>query len=247
MKSLLFFMMLLLSVSYSYAHVNSDTTKVKTTFSGFIQVTNNGISLVPAFSLGDPALMAFFEAKRKRFSYCPQFSFDSEGKPWFSNQWLRFQVVDKPNFSYRSSISYSFLYKPSEEVNDGLVTPIIKIDRNVLFEQLFVKAVTAKTVVILAHLHGMPTVKNGINLDLVTLGTNTKGIKLAKKIAMDVAPSIFYLTYTGDNEGLFTTENINFKHEKFPITLGFQATEPLWMKNLKVKHFNWAVSLLYAF
>jgi hypothetical protein len=191
--------------------------------------------------------MAFFEAKKKRFSYCPQFAFDSEGKPWYMNQWLRYQVIDKSNFSYRSSVSYSFLYKPSEEVKDEVVVPIIKIDRNIIFEQLLVVTMTAKTALVFAHLHGMPTTRDGINLDLVTIGTNTKGIKIAKKLAMDIAPSIFYLTYTGGNEGLFTTENISFQYEKFPVSIGFQATEPLWMKNLNVKSFNWALSAIYAF
>ncbi len=247
MKLILFFVMLVLSISYSYAHVNSDTTKVSTVFSGSVQLTNNGISLVPAFSLGAPALMAFFEAKRRRFSYCPQFSFDSEGKPWYMNQWLRYQVVDGHKFSYRSSISYSFLYKPSEEVKDGIVTPIIKIDRNVIFEQLMVAQITAKKALVLVHLHGMPTTKEGINLDLMTIGTSTKAIKLASKVTMDIVPSIFYLTYTGGNEGVFTTENISFHYEKLPVSIGFQATEPLWMKNLHVESFNWALSAIYSF
>lgn len=247
MKLVLLFLMLSVSISYSYARVNSDTTKVSTVFSGSIQLTNNGISLVPAFSLGDPALVAFFEAKRKRFSYCPQFSFDSEGKPWYMNQWLRYQVIDKRKISYRSSISYSFLYKPTEEIIDGNTVPIIKTDRNILFEQLLVKGLTSKTVLVFAHLYGLSVEKGGIKLNLVTLATSTKGISLSKKVAMDVSPSIFYLTYTGNNEGLFTTQNIGVRHQKYPVSLGFQATEPLWMKNLNVKSFNWALSAIYTF
>lgn len=247
MKLVLLFLMLSVSISYSYARVNSDTTKVSTVFSGSIQLTNNGISLVPAFSLGDPALVAFFEAKRKRFSYCPQFSFDSEGKPWYVNQWLRYQVINNSKISYRSSISYSFLYKPTEEIKDGVAVPIIKTDRNLIFEQLLVKGLTSKTVLVFAHLYGLSVEKGGIKLNLVTLGTSTKGISLGKKIAMEVSPSIFYLAYTGNNEGLFSTQNIGVRYSKCPVSLGFQATEPLWMKNLNVKSFNWALSAIYTF
>jgi len=45
---------------------NEDSTRLNKSFkfSGDISITNNGISLIPSFALGKPALLAFFAAKK---------------------------------------------------------------------------------------------------------------------------------------------------------------------------------------
>lgn len=51
-------------------------------FSGTASVTNNGISLIPSFSLGDPALIFDLKFKKGRLSFEPDMRFALEGKPW---------------------------------------------------------------------------------------------------------------------------------------------------------------------
>ena len=51
-------------------------------FSGQVTVTNNGISLIPSFSLGEPAALFNLSMGRGRFSFDPELRFALEGKPW---------------------------------------------------------------------------------------------------------------------------------------------------------------------
>nr|MBP6073208.1 hypothetical protein [Flavobacterium sp.]MBP6100608.1 hypothetical protein [Flavobacterium sp.] len=66
----------------------------KNTFSGGITVTNNGISLLPTFTLGKPAAIFDFAVKSKRWSFEPQLRFSLEGKPWSFVFWGRYKVID---------------------------------------------------------------------------------------------------------------------------------------------------------
>ncbi len=50
--------------------------------SGAASVTNNGISLLPMFTLGKPAAIFDLSVGNSRLAFEPQFRFSLEGKPW---------------------------------------------------------------------------------------------------------------------------------------------------------------------
>ena len=58
---------------YSYASFaqKTDSTKAVPYVSGAITITNNGLSLIPTFSLGKPTTVFDFAAGRKRLSFEP--------------------------------------------------------------------------------------------------------------------------------------------------------------------------------
>lgn len=51
-------------------------------FHADLSVTNNGFSIVPAFTLGDPAAFLDMRMGNKRLSFEPQFRYALEGRPW---------------------------------------------------------------------------------------------------------------------------------------------------------------------
>lgn len=51
-------------------------------FRGTASITQNGISLIPSFSLGDPALIFDIKMTKGRSSFEPDMRFALEGKPW---------------------------------------------------------------------------------------------------------------------------------------------------------------------
>ena len=91
----LFVLFLLLSISGFSFSQNPETTKEPTNFKTFVSVTNNGISLIPTFSLGEPAII--FEASiGRRLTFDPMIRYSLEGKPWSYIFWWRYKLI-KPN------------------------------------------------------------------------------------------------------------------------------------------------------
>jgi hypothetical protein len=79
-KVLLIYVFLLLShFSFSQtadsAKQKADSIKRISHFSGSVSVTNNGISIVPTFSLGKPAAIFMLSARKNRFSFDPDLRF----------------------------------------------------------------------------------------------------------------------------------------------------------------------------
>jgi hypothetical protein len=51
-------------------------------FNGSASITNNGISVIPTFSLGKPASIIELNAGGDRLTFEPQFRVSLEGQPW---------------------------------------------------------------------------------------------------------------------------------------------------------------------
>jgi len=60
---------------------HKDSTKSISHFSGSVSVTNNGISIIPAFSLNKPAVVFNLSAGKGRLSFEPFLGFFSRGNP----------------------------------------------------------------------------------------------------------------------------------------------------------------------
>ena len=74
---------------------NADSSKTIRHFSGSVAVTNNGISIVPSFSLGKPAVAFNFSMGKNRFSFEPDLRFSLAGKPWSFLFWSRYHLIKK--------------------------------------------------------------------------------------------------------------------------------------------------------
>src|SRR5512145_956480 len=75
----------------AFAQRNADTTERNTHVAGAVTITNNGISLLPALTLGKPAGILDVAIWRGGLSFEPQFRVALEGKPWSFIFWLRYR------------------------------------------------------------------------------------------------------------------------------------------------------------
>ena len=76
----------------------TDSAKNIVHFSGAVSITNNGISIVPSFSLGKPAAIFNVSLGKNRFSFEPDIRFSLAGKPWSFLFWGRYKLVTTDKF-----------------------------------------------------------------------------------------------------------------------------------------------------
>src|SRR6266487_2475474 len=91
-KALLFFALLNLA-HFSFSQ-RTDSTKSISHFSGTVSITNNGISLIPTFSLGKPATIVNLSMGKGKLRFEPELRFALEGKPWSFLFWWRYKLVN---------------------------------------------------------------------------------------------------------------------------------------------------------
>ena len=97
--------------------------------SGRISTTNNGISLIPTFSLGKPAVLFTLSLAKNKLSFEPDFNFSLEGKPWSMLFWWRYKMVQRDNFSMRIGINPNFSYRTITTYNNGISKDLIETRR----------------------------------------------------------------------------------------------------------------------
>ena len=57
-----------------------DSLIVKSSFSGLLGATTNGLSIIPTFSLNEPPLNFLLSVKKKKFSFDPNIRLKFDGK-----------------------------------------------------------------------------------------------------------------------------------------------------------------------
>ena len=89
----------------------TDSTKSITHLSGSISITNNGISVIPTFTLGKPAAIFTASVGKNRFSFDPELRFSLAGKPWGFIFWGRYKLVTAEKFHVSAGTHLGIAYK----------------------------------------------------------------------------------------------------------------------------------------
>ena len=232
------FTILLLHFSvFLFANSVTDSTKKVWHFNGIIQVNNNGISPVPAFSLGRPALMTTFFIQKGGFIFSPEFNYALDGKPWVVNQWIRYQKQHE-RFTFRTGINMSLFFSRNETN--------MKLNQYMALEGFMGYRLSKKSSLNLLYWHSkgldLTAVKSG---HFLSLSASISKIPVSKSLYIDFRPNVFYLTNKIPFKGVFVSAITSIANKKFPFSIFFQAVQPI--KVNPNTPFNWNYGLNYIF
>jgi hypothetical protein len=234
-----------LLVSSFLVSAQTDSTKKVWQFHGNIQVNNNGISPVPAFSLGKPALMATLFVKKGGFTYSPEFNYGADGKPWVMNQWFRYQWT-RGNWAYRAGLNFSLFFGREKVLRDNKTAIIAKLNQYTALEGGLSYKLSDKNSLGLTYWnsYGLDygSVKSG---HFVMLSAAFTQIPLSKSLFLHLRPNLFYLNNKIPYEGLFASAIVSVSHKKYPFSIFTQGVKPLWVAQTTKS--NWNYGLNYTF
>lgn len=215
----------------------SDSTKKTWQFHGIIQLNNNGISPVPAFSLGKPALMTSFFIQKGGFTFSPEFNYGLDGKPWVVNQWLRYQK-QHGRLLLRTGANMSLFF--------GRVNSEVKLNQYLALEGFASYQMSANSSLNLLYWNSQgldpAAVKSG---HFLSLSASISKIPVTKALLLELRPNLFYLSNTIPFKGLFVSEITSISHKKYPISVFAQVVQPISVK--PTTNFNWNYGLNYIF
>ena len=94
------------------------------TVSGQVTITNNGMSTIPAFTLGQPAALLYLFVRRGPLSLEPEFRTGLDGMPWAFIIWGRYRL-QRDRFSLGISAHPAFNFKSSTVTINGATREMI--------------------------------------------------------------------------------------------------------------------------
>ena len=124
------------SFVFTYAQT-TDSPKTEYHFSGNISVTNNGISVIPTFSLGKPAAIFNMSLGNQKLSFEPEFKASLEGKPWSLVLWWRYKFLNDDKFKFNIGAHPAISFKTVTADVGGVQRDIIKGNRYLAGELSF--------------------------------------------------------------------------------------------------------------
>jgi hypothetical protein len=240
----IFFCILLLIIVFPlFSAERSDSSKTKLAFSGNISLNSNGIAPIPSFSLDKPAIIATFALQKKRFSFDPQISYGFDLRPWLYDIWTHYRIIYRPSFELRAGINFGmiFLEYDTEDYK------VLQGQQYMTLELSGIYKISPKSSVSLMYWNDNgqdPGTIDGTFIDLVYDRTD---FKVGETLLLSLNIQFFYIGYTGDNDGLFISPRISSSVKKLPLSLFFQATQPLITNIDPYPGFKWNVGMAYMF
>lgn len=221
----------------------SDSTQTELRASCTISLNTNGISTVPAFSLGEPAIMSSITFLRGRFSYDPLLAYSLDFRPWFIDNWLHYRIVDRDAFKLRTGINFSMFFSdikiPEAQISKG--------ERYWALELAGIYNITSRTVLTFMYWHDRGQDPGTLIGHFFSLSGEHNNMSIGQSLLFSTALQVFYIDYDGNNDGLFVSPKISSSVRSFPLALFFQATQPLMTNISPYPGFEWNLGISYSF
>ena len=216
-------------------------------FDGSISITNNGISIVPAFSLEQPAYSFDLRFKKNSFTIEPVINFSYDGKPWFMLFWLRKTYGENSKFKVNLGTHYGLNYVNQDFFQDASELRGIKVDRYAVFEVFphveISKNFTLGTYYLQSHGLNEGTLNT---LLFVTLFMNFSSNQTKKGWKYGLTTQPFYLRID-DSKGWNLTSDFYASKAGSPFLFKTTFNKTLNSNIEGSKAFLWNISLTYNF
>lgn len=231
----------LLYMNFSYAQQDSTFF-----FRADLSLTNNGFSIIPAFTLGDPAAFLDMHIGNKRLSFEPQFRYALEGRPWSFVFIYRYKAILKPKFQLAIGGHLPGLNFVTRNVMINGIEEELSVARRFLaLEIIPTYKISDHMSVGLYYLSGHGFQKHGPqNTDFLSLQGNFTKIKLTGKSYFSFNPQIFYLR-VDVNDGVYANATTTFGIRDFPISISGIVNKAM-QSDIPEQDFDWSINLIYT-
>jgi hypothetical protein len=224
----------------------TDSSKNVFNLSGAASVTNNGISLIPNFSLNKPAAVFNVSAGKNRFSFDPELAFSLEGKPWYFLFWLRYKVANAGRFKFTAGTHLGLNFKKAFMPAGNDSAEVRVVDRYLVAELAPNYSIANNISVGLYYLYSRG-LDPGANKQthFVTINANFSHIPLSKSWFIRFTPQFYYLDLD-QGDGFYFSAMTTLARKNFPVTISSVINKAI-RTDIAGKNLVWNLSLAYSF
>lgn len=236
-------MSLILSFYSSFSQ-STDSTQTPSFFRGQVTATNNGVSLIPTFSLGKPAVLFDLNIGKGRLSFDPMIRFGMNGKPWTFVFWWRYKLIQSKKFNLGLGVHPSVVFRDISVVENGISRNFLTAQRYFAWEASPTYVINKNASLGLYYLGSKGLTKDIVqNTIFFAMRGIVNNIKISKEFSVGIIPQAYYLKMD-DKDGTYVNTTINLYKKSFPISLNAIASKAI-KTEIVGKDFLWSVGLVY--
>ncbi|MBS1609520.1 MAG: hypothetical protein JSS70_12330 [Bacteroidetes bacterium] len=237
----------LILISLATFSQQGDSTKKDIHFSGSVGATNNGISIIPTFTLGKPALITNFSLSKGRISFEPDLRFSMEGKPWGLVFWFRYKLVEGQKFHFNIGAHPAFAFVSKVSVTDSMERTKLVAQHYAAIELVPTYMLSENISIGIYYLHGRGIGEGTLRYShFVTVNSSFSNLKLPGKLSLAISPQIYYLQLV-DQQGVYCSSDFSIKRENLPFSFSAFINKTIHSNIEGNKNILWNMTLTYFF
>ena len=247
-KALDHFILVLIFISLSQNSIaqSAGSKCVTSSFGGAVTVTNNGISFIPTFSLGKPAVI-FDMAVGSKLTFEPQFRFSLEGKPWSFLFWWRYKTLKTDKFIFNTGAHLGLAYKTIGVSANGEIKDVQTVNRYLASELSPNYLLTKNISIGMYYLYSRGIDPDATrNTHFLTLNANFSDVRLSKEYYLKFVPQVYYLRMN-QYDGYYFTSSLTLAKRNSPFSLSGMFNKIIQTDISASKNFVWNASVVYRF
>lgn len=227
--------------TFAFSQEKQDDHKKALEAAVSFSINSNGIASIPAFSLGKPALVSSVNLVKGRFSYDPTLAYGLELKPWYMDNWFHYKIIDRPEFELKTGVNISTFCSGFKINNEE----ILKAERYFAFSMAGTYKFSPFSTLTLDYWSDNGQEPGSLSGHFINVAYDRSGIPVGKKGWVSANIMLFYINYTGENDGLFVSPKIALSARNFPASLFFQSTQAIVSNISPWPGFRWNVGISY--
>ncbi|GAB2606562.1 hypothetical protein [Spirosoma areae] len=238
---------ILLTIAHLSFSQTTDSSRYIGHFGGAVSVTNNGISLIPTFSLGEPAAIFDLSVGGRKLSFEPQFRFSLDGKPWSFLFWWRYKLLHANKLRVTIGAHPALNFKTTFMAINGDVHDVL-VTRRYLAGELAPNYFLTKTISVgmyYLYSHGFDQGATK-NTHFLTVNSSLSNIKLSNQFFLRSNPQVYYLKLD-EQDGFYVNSTVTLTKRNFPLSLSAIGNKTIHTTITASKDFVWNATLVYSF
>jgi len=247
MKKIFLGFILILSSYSSMAQSTIDSTAKPLQINGSAAITNNGISIIPTFSLNAPAMIFNFYIRKNRFSFDPDIRATFDGRKGSMIFWFRYKLIQDKKLTVGAGIHPAYNLALKTITENGKTWNITQARRFIAYE-------LNTNYKISDHISVGPYILRGMGLQsdgpkstyFLALNTNFTNLPIGNHLKFSWTPQFYYL-YLDKTDGFYLANNFKLSHDKSPFSLQSVMNKEIKTDITGGKKFAWNLILSYSF
>lgn len=240
-------LLLMVKVSPKVFSQSQTPMEKKSHFSGNISLTNNGLSLIPTFSLGRPAAIFELSLGGERLSFDPEIRFAIDGQPWSFILGWRYKIVKSEKFNLHVGAHPAFIFRNTRvQASNGQMIESMEARRFFAGEIVPSFTFNENLKVGLLYLAGRSLGPVPFELNQFLAATSSfMNLKISDQLFFNTRPQVFYLKMN-DKDGFFASSSFLVRKKDFPLSIGSIVSRKI-TSTIDTSDWIWNVSLIYSF
>lgn len=215
-------------------------------FKGTASITHNGISVIPSFSLGKPALLFDLKFTKGKLSFEPDMRFALEGKPWSFLFWFRYKAIQKGRFSLRVGAHPGLNFTTASIIRNGANEELLESRRHIAAEIVPNYKISDKVSMGMYYFRGQGFDAGVKQINFLVLNSSFNNLHISEQFYFNISPQVYFLTV--DNlKGYYLLGFITIAKKDFPISISSILNKAIDTEIVPEDDFIWNISLNYHF